>query len=127
MMTTQRMIGPRRLLAAALAAGIGVAMMTAPAFADPPWDHGGWHQDHGDHDHWDGDGWHHDRGDHGHWDRDGWRHRWHHDHDWRRNYAYAPPPPVYYAPPPPPAYYAPPPVYFGPPVVSFGFNIPFNH
>lgn len=99
----------RRVIAASLAAAIGLALTAAPAFADQGWDHH--------------DGWrHHERWEH--------HHRWHHrdDDGWRGGYVYgyAAPPPVYYQPPP--AYYAPPPpVYYGPPSVSFGFNIPLNH
>lgn len=96
--TSTRRIG--RIIAATLAAGIGLALTGAPAFADQ-W--GGWG--------------HHDRA---HYDHHGWQHhRWHRDNDWRRGrvYGYAPPP-VYYAPPPP--------VYYAPPSVSFGVNIPFN-
>jgi hypothetical protein len=98
-----------RVIAASLATGIGLAFMAAPAFADSPWNHDGWH-----HERWEHEYRHH--------------HRWHRDDDgWRRGYVYGyAPPPVYYAPPP--VYYAPPPpVYFGPPSVSFGVNIPLNH
>lgn len=99
-----------RLMAAALAAGIGLALTATPAFADPPWRHDGWGHDH----------WGHERWEH---------HRWHRDHDgWRRGYAYGyAPPPVYYAPPPPVYYAPPPPVYYGAPSFSFGVNIPLNH
>lgn len=94
-----------RAIAASLAAGIGLALTAAPAFADQPWEHDGWR--------------HHERWEH---------HRWHHrdDDGWRGGYVYGyAPPPVYYQPPP--VYYAPPPpVYYGPPSVSFGVNIPLN-
>lgn len=113
-MTIHRKTGSgsmKGVIAASLAAAIGLALTSAPAFADPHWDHDGWH--------------HHERWEHHHWDhRD--------DDDGGYAYGYAPLPPAYYAPPPayyapPPAYYAPPPVYYGPPSFSFGVNIPLNH
>ncbi|MGC9269690.1 hypothetical protein [Acidiphilium sp.] len=98
----------RRLVIAALAGAIGLAVAGGTAYADPPWAQDGWHGHHG---------WHHR-------DNDGWRG----GYAGPPGYYYPPPPPVYYAPPPPPpppVYYAPPPpVYYGPPSLSFGINVP---
>ena len=76
---------------------LGLLALAAPAAADPPWRHGGWHK----------------------------QHRWGGPPPYRYYpppvHYYAPP--VYYGPPP--VYYAPPPVYMAP-GLSFGLNIPLR-
>jgi hypothetical protein len=80
------------------AAVLGLLAMAAPAQADPPWRHGGWHKHH-------------------RWGPP--PHRYYHPPPVRYY-----PPPVYYAPPP--VYYAPPQPMYMAPGLSFGLSIPLR-